>query len=101
MTQTVADPPPHYRIPSTIQSYPQSRTVRRGDQTLHLREVDVRVMWMEDKLRIWRDVTGKFWWVRCDSCLSMSVGSFIASHSWEGALQGAWRHAYAKHNVRL
>lgn len=69
MTQAVADPPPRYRIPSTIQSYPQWRTVRRSGAQVRLPERNVRIIWLEDKLHVWKDPQHRLWWMRCDRCL--------------------------------
>lgn len=98
---------PHYvdaphRTPVTVVSHPQWRTVRRNGVKIRLPERNVRVMWMEGKLHIWRDDIGKFWWVRCDICLLRNkVGSFSPAYSWKSALKSAWRHAWEEHNVRL
>lgn len=101
MTQAVADPPPRYRIPSTIQSYPQWRTVRRSGAQVRLPERNVRIIWLEDKLHVWKDPQHRLWWMRCDRCLVSGRGAFAVSRGWRYALTAALRHAAVHHNVHI
>lgn len=90
-----------YRIHSTIQSFPQWRTVRRGGAKVRLPEQNVKVIWLTQKIVIWRKRENGRWWMRCDVCLENARTVYSSSRFWRGAFQSAQRHALDYHNVKL
>jgi hypothetical protein len=62
-----------------------------------------RVMWLDSKLRIYRDrvYTSRLWWVRCDACLVSYRGAFSLAYTHVDAVASAVRHAAVVHRVTL